>query len=303
MMERVLLKKTEIVLLFLLCLLCLDGCSNLKMPMKKNVSHKKKLTLKFKPLTYTIWPGGILKLEVPYAQFRDKKLELFCGKKKILKEIKGRKFIAYLSESYFSKRKKIKCFFKLSKGKMIDVARVNVVKKNYPSESLRVDRKRVKLSPKDQQRVNRERKMLNGIYSNPIGRSLFTKKFLLPLKSLITSVYGVRRLFNNIKKSQHLGIDFRAKVGVSIPASNRGKVVLAMNLFYTGNTVIIDHGLGIFSVYGHLSRLLVEKDDLVNRQDIIGLAGNTGRVTGPHLHWGVKIHFNWVDGMKLISLK
>ena len=118
----------------------------------------------------------------------------------------------------------------------------------------------------------------------------------------MTSVYGTRRLFNNVRKSQHLGIDYRAKVGVPIPSSNKGKVVLAQNLFYTGNTVILDHGLGVFTLYGHLNKILVKKGDLVNRRQILGEAGKTGRVTGPHLHWGVKVNGHWVNGDVLTQL-
>lgn len=86
-----------------------------------------------------------------------------------------------------------------------------------------------------------------------------------------------------------------------IPVTNRGKVVFAGNLFYTGNVVIIDHGLNIFSLYGHLSKIKAQVGDIVNQGDIVGLAGMTGRVSGPHLHWGIKINGHNVDGFSLVT--
>ena len=106
---------------------------------------------------------------------------------------------------------------------------------------------------------------------------------------------------NNKKRSQHLGNDFRAKIGVKIPVSNRGKVVYVGDLFYTGGVVIVDHGLNIFSLYAHLSKTLVTTGTIVNRGDIVGLSGATGRVSGPHLHWGIKINGHNADGFSLVE--
>ena len=110
-------------------------------------------------------------------------------------------------------------------------------------------------------------------------------------------------MYNNIKKGQHLGIDFRAKVGKEIEVANNGKVVLARDLFYTGNTVIVYHGLGIFTIYGHLSKIKVNDGQRVLKGDIIGLAGMTGRVTGPPPTLGGKSNGHWVNGNDLLSLK
>ena len=122
---------------------------------------------------------------------------------------------------------------------------------------------------------------------------------MIPLNSVITSIYGIKRTYNKQHKGQHLGTDFRAPIGEKIPASNRGKIVFSGDLFYTGWTVIIDHGLDIFTVYGHLSKTLVEAGQIVQKGDLIGLAGNTGRSSGPHLHWGVKIQGQYIDGIDL----
>jgi murein DD-endopeptidase MepM/ murein hydrolase activator NlpD len=121
------------------------------------------------------------------------------------------------------------------------------------------------------------------------------------MNTAVTSFYGTKRVYNKQKKGQHLGIDYRAAIGDKVPTANAGKVVFSGDLFYTGGTVIIDHGLDIFSVYGHLSKTLIEAGRLVERGEVIGLSGNTGRTSGPHLHWGVKVQGQYIDGDVMIK--
>ncbi len=211
----------------------------------------------------------------------------------------GERF-AYIAESYFSEIKPHTC--RLAKGKEERPLVAFTVKPHkFPEERLKVDFRKIKLSPKDQERAAKEQVMLNGIYASSAPLPYFSAPFKAPLDSTITSIYGSRRLYNKRHRSQHLGTDFRAAVGVPVPAANRGRVLFAGDLFYTGGTVIIDHGLDIFTVYGHLSEVKSEDGQVVNQGDIIGLSGNTGRSSGPHLHWGVKIHGNYVDGYSLIE--
>jgi murein DD-endopeptidase MepM/ murein hydrolase activator NlpD len=98
-------------------------------------------------------------------------------------------------------------------------------------------------------------------------------------------------------------VDYKAAVGDEIFSSNAGKIILARNLFFSGNTVIIDHGMGILTVYMHMSKLLVQLGDYVPQLSLLGLAGSTGRVTGPHLHWGVKVNGHWIDGLTLLAIE
>ena len=207
---------------------------------------------------------------------------------------------AYVAETYFSDKKNHSCHLKIS-NKELPVIEFQVKPFEYKAEKLKVDSRRISLSKKDQQRAAREQRMLNEIYTQSANTPYFSAPFKAPLNSHITSVYGTRRVYNKAHRGQHLGTDFRAAVGVPIPATNRGKVLYAGDLFYTGWTVIIDHGLDIFSVYGHLSELKTETGSIVNIGDIIGLSGSTGRSSGPHLHWGLKIHGHYVDGYSLIE--
>jgi len=109
-------------------------------------------------------------------------------------------------------------------------------------------------------------------------------------------------LFNGQHESYHRGTDFRARAGTPVYASNFGIVRLAKNLFYSGNIVIMDHGKGIFTNYAHLSKIQVVAGQQVTRGDQIGLSGATGRVSGPHLHWGVKINAAYVDPLQFLAV-
>lgn len=165
-----------------------------------------------------------------------------------------------------------------------------IVAGKYPMEKLTVDSRRVSPPEKDRERAQKEYREIKSIYAGGAAAKLWRGSFDLPLKSLITSQFGNGRVFNGRLKSYHNGIDFRAPVGTPISAANSGIVKLAKDLFYSGNAVIIDHGTGLFSIYAHLSEFLVKAHQRVEKGQPIGLSGATGRVSGPHLHWGVKLN-------------
>jgi murein DD-endopeptidase MepM/ murein hydrolase activator NlpD len=256
---------------------------------------KVKLPLVEKIKEITLRPGKASFVEFD-INIDDGKIVLNCNKKKISFIVLNKKAKTLMGESYFSRLKPYSCSYKDTKVLSIKV-------KDYPykSEKLNVDKKRVTLSKKDLAIVIKEREIKRKIYLNSASYFLFDEPFMVPLNSFVTSHYGNRRLFNNKKKSQHLGNDLRAAVGVPIPTANKGKVVYTGHLFYSGNIVVIDHGLNIFSVYGHLSKINVQTGMIVNKGDIVGLAGKTGRVSGPHLHWGIRMNGSWIDGFSLIE--
>ena len=141
-----------------------------------------------------------------------------------------------------------------------------------------------------------------------VGRSahdrapMWTASFLRPRTSVITSQFGSGRSFNGRITARHLGVDFRGAVGEPVRAANRGVVVLVDNFFLAGNVVYIDHGAGVVTSYFHLSKTLVSVGDTVKRGQVIGLVGNTGRVTGPHLHWAARYGANTVNPLDLLSI-
>ena len=207
---------------------------------------------------------------------------------------------AVVIESYFSDLRPFKCIVKNDDVPTHEL-RFKVVNREFKAEQLKVPPKTIRLSAKDQARADKEQVMLNLIYASSEKEFLFQQPFIQPMNSLVTSVYGTKRVYNGVKAGQHLGIDYRAAIGDKIPTANRGKVVFAGDLFYTGWTVIIDHGQDIFTVYGHCSKTLVKEGDIVERGQLIALSGNTGRTSGPHLHWGVKVQGQYIDGFVLID--
>ncbi|HXH74962.1 MAG TPA: M23 family metallopeptidase [Bacteriovoracaceae bacterium] len=248
-------------------------------------------------VSQVIRPGEVRWLEFPV---KGETAKLTC-RGEALKFFKvGKKAQAIVMESYFSNLAPFKCVVEAD-GKVTHDISYKVEDKEYKAEQLRVDPKKIKLSPKDQKKADEEQQILNSIYATSSNELQFTRPFMQPMESVITSVYGIKRVYNKQKKGQHLGIDYRAAIGDKVPAANRGKVRFAGDLFYTGGTVILDHGLDIFTVYGHLSKTTVKAGDIVDRGDLIGLSGNTGRTSGPHLHWGVKIQGQYIDGFALID--
>lgn len=249
------------------------------------------------PNVHPIKPGEARWITFPAPKEGSK---LKCRDQEVKFAKSGETATAVIIESYFSEIKPFTCKVEHD-GKTLQELAFNVVEKEFKAERLKVDPKKIKLSPHDENRAAVEQLVLNKIYASSVSEFLFDKAFIQPLNSALTSIYGTKRVYNKEKKGQHLGVDFRAPIGEKVPSTNKGKVVYAGDLFYTGWTVIIDHGMDIFTVYGHLSKTLVEAGKSVERGEIIGLSGNTGRSSGPHLHWGVKIQGQYVDGMALVD--
>jgi murein DD-endopeptidase MepM/ murein hydrolase activator NlpD len=172
---------------------------------------------------------------------------------------------------------------------------------DYRSEKLKVQTAKASPSKTDMVRIKKEREAVKAVYAGWHYSRLWTEPFTTPLQSMVTSPFGSRRLFNGKTRSYHSGVDFRAAVGTPVFAANAGIVKMARDLFFSGNIVIIDHGMGVFTNYAHLSRMDVKPGQFVNRGEQIGLAGATGRVNGPHLHWGAKVNGVTVNPNDLIQ--
>ncbi len=172
----------------------------------------------------------------------------------------------------------------------------------YAKETLQVDNSKVSLDKKDKKRASLEYKEAMDIYNTSTQKSYISSKFILPLDTKITSEFGKARVYNDTLKGYHSGTDFRAKVGVPIKASNDGVVVLAKDRFYSGGSIVIDHGHGIYTCYFHMSKFDVEKGQRVKKAQTIGLSGDSGRVTGPHLHFSARVSGVQVDPLQLITL-
>ena len=180
---------------------------------------------------------------------------------------------------------------------------VAVQGKQYPTTELTVAPGYVELSQENQERAAIESQEIAAIYSTLTPEAYWEDAFEVPIPGTTGGRnFGHRRVFNGQPRSPHSGADLRATTGTEILAANSGRIVLAKNLFFSGNAVFIDHGLGVYTTYLHLSEMLVEPGDIVEQGQLIGLAGATGRVTGPHLHWGVRILDARVDPFALLEL-
>jgi murein DD-endopeptidase MepM/ murein hydrolase activator NlpD len=191
---------------------------------------------------------------------------------------------------------------KVTAGKNKIRLKLHVKKKKFPELCLSLPDEKVTPSPDDLKRVEDENKKLAEIFQS-VSEGLWEGNFILPLENEISTVFGTKRVMNEKWTSVHRGMDIRGKEGEQVRASNSGKVVLSEELFYGGNTIVIDHGMGIFSIYMHLSGFNVKSGDIVSKGDAIGLVGSSGRSTGPHLHFGVKVAGINVNPASLMKLQ
>jgi murein DD-endopeptidase MepM/ murein hydrolase activator NlpD len=175
-----------------------------------------------------------------------------------------------------------------------------VLPKEFPVRRLRVAPAFVEPPAEELDRITRELKTTEGIFHTTTARK-WNGPFLLPVDSVPTSNFGSRTFFNGRRRSPHAGVDFMAGRGVPVRAANTGRVALAAPLYFTGNTVIIDYGSGLYSLFAHLSEFKVKSGDTVSPETVVGLVGDTGRVTGPHLHWSVRLQGARVDPLSLVA--
>jgi hypothetical protein len=172
----------------------------------------------------------------------------------------------------------------------------------FAVERLKVEKQFVQPDPEQEKRAAEDQKKMRAIYDTVTPERLWEGRFRLPLKGVSTGGnFGRRRVLNGDARSPHAGVDFPAATGTAVFASQSGKVVLAEGLFYAGNTVVIDHGYGIYTLYAHLSEIEVHAGEAVQAGAEIGKVGATGRVTGPHLHWGLTIEHARVNALNLVQ--
>jgi len=171
----------------------------------------------------------------------------------------------------------------------------------FEEQELKVDPRYVKLPRKFRARIRRERKAMQQLWAKPATRRKWHGNFVWPRKDVITSSFGLKRMFNDEVRSRHYGIDIDGVTGSPIRAIGAGRVVMVSDRYYAGGTVVIDHGLRLFSLYFHMSEFLVKPGQMVKQNQLIGKVGRTGRVTGPHVHLSTKIEGVSFDPQSLLG--
>jgi murein DD-endopeptidase MepM/ murein hydrolase activator NlpD len=167
--------------------------------------------------------------------------------------------------------------------------------KTYAVQQLKVPPSQVNLSPEDEARVAKETAKVREALDSFSSTAPSTLRLAQPVPGRRSSSFGLRRMFNGESRNPHSGMDIAAPTGTPIKAPLAGRVVDVGRYFFNGNNVIVDHGQGLVTMYCHLSKIRVEVGQELKRGEVLGDVGASGRVTGPHLHWGVSLNGAMVD--------
>lgn len=179
---------------------------------------------------------------------------------------------------------------------------LQVIGKKFPTRRITVKQKYVDPPPETLNRIRQESKKIKKIFATINPKKIWKGPFISPVPGTTTSGFGRRSIINGQTRSPHSGTDFRASEGTPVKAPNAGQVILVSNLYFSGNTVILDHGQGLYSYFAHLSSFSTKEGERVELGQIVGRVGATGRVTGPHLHWTIRLNQSRVDPLSLIAV-
>jgi hypothetical protein len=172
----------------------------------------------------------------------------------------------------------------------------------FGTQEVTVPQAMVDLDPVTLKRVQREQREVDQVWKGYTPRKLWEGGFIIPVEGEIKGSFGLRRVFNGQPRNPHTGEDFTAPLGAKVVASNRGIVRLVANHFFSGRSIFIDHGMGLYTMYFHLSKVFVKQGARIEKGQVIGLVGATGRASGPHLHWGLRMNDARVNPMAITRL-
>jgi murein DD-endopeptidase MepM/ murein hydrolase activator NlpD len=191
----------------------------------------------------------------------------------------------------------------LANGEERDLSRtVTILPAHYRTAELSVAPRFIEPNPAELKQIEYEIALKKKIFAASAPQRLWSGDFRAPVRAAPTDSFGTQRTFNGKLASVHKGMDFRAHMGTPVHASNSGVVLLAERLYFEGNCVVIDHGLGLYTIAMHLSKIDVRDGEHVAKGQLLGLSGATGRVTGPHLHWAVRWGNAYLDPAKLLRM-
>lgn len=178
---------------------------------------------------------------------------------------------------------------------------LHVKERTFPREELTVPPSFDRIDEATRKRIDREQAALERLWALVTPRRLWEGGFLRPVSGGVTSPFGLRRIINGYSRLPHGGVDLKASLGTEIRAANHGQVVVRDDFYFSGKSIVVDHGAGLYTMYFHLSDFAVEKDAFVRKGDVIGRVGMSGRVTGPHLHWATRLNGARIDPFEMVG--
>jgi murein DD-endopeptidase MepM/ murein hydrolase activator NlpD len=244
-----------------------------------------------------VHPGGIYITEISNAEYNQ---DLLIDGQKILKWNKDNKFYVLYGLSYHLKTEQHNFEIKNKDGAVLREIGINIVQKNFRTQKIKVNKKYTKPTDEILEKIKKDRiKLVKArkiwFENNP------DMEFILPVKGITTGIFGTKRFYNGVEGNYHNGFDIAADTGTPIVAPSSGKITLTGDFFYNGKSIILDHGRGLKSIMIHLDEILVEENQYVEKGQIIGKVGTTGKSTGAHLHWSVLVNNTYIDPELLID--
>ena len=244
------------------------------------------------PLDATPVPGGIAVITLPADALPT---SARFGEKKILVTKKNERHIAIIGLPLETTPGRHFVTATDRQGKTLNIG-FEVADKHYEEQHITIkDKRKVNPEKRDMERITRESKQINAALRHWSDTQDVVLEFQKPVSGPTSSPYGLRRFFNAQPRKPHSGLDIAAAEGTPIQAPAPGTVLDTGDFFFNGNTVLLDHGQGLVTMYCHLSKIGVKPGQTVNTGDSLGEVGMTGRVTGPHLHWGVSLNDARID--------
>jgi murein DD-endopeptidase MepM/ murein hydrolase activator NlpD len=254
----------------------------------KRIKNGDVVLIKLKPL--------MEELKIIKIIFRNKSINFYKNKEREYFAILG------IGLTIKSGRYNIDFIFQAKEKNYLVKDTIEVVEKKFKVQRLKLPSDMVDFKGDILRRVLREINIFKKLWKIKSKKRYWRGRFIIPTVGEIEDNFGFRRIINNRERSPHKGVDIKADFGEEVLSCNNGKVVLADNLYLCGNSIVIDHGYGLYTMYFHLSKILVNIGDLVKKGDLIGYVGDSGRALGAHLHWGVNLQGNFVNPLSLVKI-
>lgn len=243
-------------------------------------------------------PGGIVK--IPVAEINQAAPKVFFYDKRVLVTANESHWLAIVGIPLSAKAGEHKITIKSKNGSHQQI--FNIDDKDYPAQHITIKKKRMVtgFTEQDLKKINADKVAMDKAKKTWTEQNI-DADFIAPVDGRLSSLFGLKRFFNNIPKRPHNGLDIATPTGAPILAPASGKVINTGNYYFNGNTVFLDHGQGLLTAYLHLNEISVKAGQIVKQGETLGTVGETGRVTGPHLHWIVYLNKVAVDPALFIS--